>query len=262
MSETSVIDFDDPQLLRYSRQIMLPSLGIEGQAHLHNAHVLLIGLGGLGSPAAMYLAACGVGQLTMVDDDEVELANLQRQILYRSDDLGQGKAETAKQVAMALNPEIQITSIAERLSGASLDKAVADADVVLDATDNFDSRLLINQACVVQSTPLVSAAVIRMEGQVAVFRNQQPEDACYQCLFGDEPIAEEGCAETGILGPVAGVIGCLQATEAIKCLLDIGAPLYNRLLLYNASEVDWQTIELTADPACPICRPICNYRGA
>ncbi len=254
--DASGTDFGDPQLLRYSRQIMLPSLGLEGQARLLDAHVLLIGLGGLGSPVAMYLAACGVGNLTVVDGDKVELLNLQRQILYRSEDLGREKAEAAKQVASDLNPDIKVTAIPERLDNSRLHEMVGQADVVLDATDNFESRLHINKACVEESTPLVSAAVIRMEGQVTVFRNQQPDDVCYQCLFGDDPVVEERCSELGVLGPVAGTVGCVQATEAIKCLLDIGSPLYNRLLLFDAPAAQWQTIELTPDPECPICRPI------
>ncbi len=256
MTQKTGIDLNDPQLLRYNRQLMLPHIGIEGQTRLLQSQVLLIGLGGLGSPAAMYLAACGIGHLVLADDDRIELANLQRQILYRSNDQGQEKAHTAKQVTAALNPEIQVSALNERLSGEPLHEAVAVADIVLDATDNFESRMAINQACVEQTTPLVSAAVIRMEGQITVFHNQQPEDACYQCLFGVDPTPEERCSETGILGPVAGVLGSMQAAEAIKCLLDIGAPLYNRLMVYDALQADWRQIELTADPECPICRPI------
>ena len=243
----------DPQLLRYNRQIVLPAVGIEGQQQLLQSRVLLIGLGGLGSPVAMYLAACGIGQLALADPDHVELANLQRQILYGTSQVGQSKTEAARQVTEDLNPEISVETIPERLQGDLLQDQVAVADLVVDATDNFESRLEINRVCVDLSTPLVSGAVIRMEGQVAAFRNQQEGDACYQCLFGADPVPEEGCSETGVLGPVAGVIASVQAVEAIKCLLDIGTPLYNRLMVYDAEIARWHVMELMADAQCLIC---------
>ncbi len=249
-------ELGDPQLLRYNRQIVLPEIGIEGQQRLLESHVLLIGLGGLGSPLAMYLATCGVGWLTLADSDRVELANLQRQILYGTSSVGRAKTEEARRVVEELNPEIRIDTIAEYLKGDLLREQVQAADLVVDATDNFETRLAINQACVESATPLVSGAVIRMEGQIAVFRNQEEGDACYQCLFGDEPVPEEGCSETGVLGPVAGAVASVQAVEAIKCLLSIGKPLYNRLLLYDAREAQWRVVELIADEACPICGPI------
>ena len=249
-------ELGDPQLLRYNRQIVLPEIGIEGQQRLLESHVLLIGLGGLGSPLAMYLATCGVGRLTLADPDRVELANLQRQILYGTSSVGHAKTEEARRVVEELNPEIRIDTIAEYLKGGLLREQVQAADLVVDATDNFETRLAINQACVESATPLVSGAVIRMEGQVAVFRNREEGDACYQCLFGDEPVPEEGCSETGVLGPVAGVVASVQAVEAVKCLLSIGKPLYNRLLLYDAREAQWRVVELIADEACPICSPI------
>ena len=186
----------DPQLLRYNRQIVLPDIGIEGQQRLLQSHVLLIGLGGLGSPLAMYLATCGVGWLTLADPDRVELANLQRQILYGMSSLGQAKTEEARRVVAELNPEVRVDTVAEYMKGDLLREQAQAADLVVDATDNFETRLAINQACVEQSTPLISGAVIRMEGQVAVFRNRQKGDACYQCLFGAEPVPEEGCSET------------------------------------------------------------------
>lgn len=249
-------ELGDPQLLRYNRQIVLPEIGIEGQQRLLESHVLLIGLGGLGSPLAMYLATCGVGRLVLADPDRVELANLQRQILYGTSSVGHAKTEEARRVVEELNPEIRIDTVAEYLKGDLLREQVQAADLVVDATDNFETRLAINQACVESATPLVSGAVIRMEGQVAVFRNREQGDACYQCLFGDEPVPEEGCSETGVLGPVAGAVASVQAVEAIKCLLSIGKPLYNRLLLYDAREAQWRVVELIADEECPICGPI------
>lgn len=249
-------ELGDPQLLRYNRQIVLPEIGIEGQQRLLESRVLLIGLGGLGSPLAMYLATCGVGRLTLADPDRVELANLQRQILYGTSSVGQAKTEEARRVMEELNPEIRIDTVAEHLKGDLLQEQVQAADLVVDATDNFETRLAINQACVESATPLVSGAVIRMEGQVAVFRNQEERDACYQCLFGDEPVPEGGCSETGVLGPVAGAVASVQAVEVIKCLLSIGKPLYNRLLLYDAREAQWRVVELIADAECPICSHI------
>ena len=256
MGAESGPELGDPQLLRYNRQIVMPAVGIEGQQQLLQSHILLIGLGGLGSPLAMYLAACGVGRLTLADHDSIELANLQRQILYDTSDLGQAKTEVARRVVEGLNPEIRVDTVAEYLKGDLLREPVEAADLVVDATDNFETRLAINQACVESATPLVSGAVIRMEGQVAVFRNRQKGDACYQCLFGAEPVPEEGCSETGVLGPVAGAVASVQAVEAIKCLLSIGNPLYNRLLLYDAMEAQWRMVELVADEQCPICSSI------
>ena len=249
-------ELGDPQLLRYNRQIVLPDIGIEGQQRLLQSHVLLIGLGGLGSPLAMYLATCGVGHLTLADPDHVELANLQRQILYGTSSLGRTKTGEARRVLEELNPEIRVATVAEYLKGDVLWGSVEAADLVVDATDNFETRLAINQACVESATPLVSGAVIRMEGQVAVFRNQQKGDACYQCLFGAEPVPEEGCSETGVLGPVAGAIASVQAVEAIKCLLSLGDPLYNRLLLYDAMAAQWRVVELVADEQCLTCSSI------
>lgn len=249
-------ELGDPQLLRYNRQIVLPDIGIEGQQRLLQSHILLVGLGGLGSPLAMYLASCGVGHLTLADPDRVELANLQRQILYGTSSVGRAKTEEARRVVEELNPEIRIDTVAEYLAGDSLRAQVAAVDMVVDATDNFETRLALNQACVEFSIPLVSGAVIRMEGQVAVFRNRQKEDACYQCLFGTEPVPEEGCSESGVLGPVAGAVASVQAVEAIKCLLSIGNPLYNRLLLYDAMGAQWRVVELVVDEQCPVCRPI------
>lgn len=249
-------ELGDPQLLRYNRQIVLPEIGIEGQQRLLESRVLLIGLGGLGSPLAMYLTTCGVGRLTLADPDRIELANLQRQILYRTSSVGHAKTEEARRVMEELNPEIRIDTVAEYLKGDLLREQVQAADLVVDATDNFETRLAINQACVESATPLISGAVIRMEGQVTVFRNQEEGDACYQCLFGDEPVPEEGCSETGVLGPVAGAVASVQAVETVKCLLSIGKPLYNRLLLYDAREAQWRVVELIADPECPICSHI------
>ncbi len=247
------MDLSDSQLLRYGRQIMLPALGIEGQEQLLASRVLLVGLGGLGSPAAMYLAACGVGHLTLADSDQVELVNLQRQILYDTEDLNKLKTDAAQQALHSLNPEIELQVIPKRLDAEQLEEHVQHVDLVMDTTDNFETRLAINEACVRSGKPLVSGAVIRTEGQLMVFRNRQKGDACYQCLFGNTPVSDVGCAELGILGPVAGVVGSMQAIEAIKCLTDLGTPLYNRLMLYDAALAQWRTIELVADPHCPTC---------
>lgn len=253
MASPQTVELDDDRLLRYSSQVLLPAIGIEGQERLLRSHVLQVGIGGLGSPIAMYLAACGVGRMTLVDPDHVELVNLQRQILYRTSQVGSTKAAAAQENLRELNPDPRIGCIEHKADLAFLREHVRDVDLVIDATDNYPIRSAINQACVEASVPWVFGAVIRMEGQVAVFRNHSPEDACYHCLFGSSPGPEEGCAQTGILGPVAGVIASVQAVEAVKILLGAGAPLYNRLLLYDAAQAAWRDIALQRDPQCPVC---------
>ena len=245
---------NDDQLLRYSRQIMLPSVGIEGQEKLLNARVFIIGMGGLGSPIAMYLASAGIGHLVICDFDEVDLSNLQRQIIHSSPErIGKNKAESAKETLVQLNPEIQVTALTKRLDEPDLFEQVKQADVVIDGTDNFDSRFLLNKVCYKAQTPLVSGAAIRMEGQVIVFANQG-EGPCYHCLYKDD--ADETattCSENGVLSPVVGIIGSIQAVEAMKIIMSVGKPLFSRLLLLDAYTMDWRSLKLPADPQCPVC---------
>ena len=243
---------DDQQLLRYSRQIMLPAIGIEGQERLQEARVLIIGLGGLGSPAAMYLAAAGVGTLVLVDFDKVDLTNLQRQIVHTNARIGEPKVESARETLLALNPETRILTIDHALEGDELSQQVALADAVVDGSDNFATRFALNRACREHRTPLVSGAAIRMEGQVSVFSGQ-PGSPCYHCLYPDEGELDQSCAANGVLAPLVGVIGSIQAVEAIKLLTGAGEPLSGRLLLFDALQMSWRSIKLKPDPACPVC---------
>lgn len=240
---------DDDKLLQYSRQIMLPEIDIGGQQSLLASRVLIIGLGGLGSPAAMYLAAAGVGQLVLVDDDKVELSNLQRQVIHNTSALGQPKTNSAAATLQRLNPDCRLELIGHRLNEQELAEQVAEADAVLDCTDNFATRFAINRACIAQHTPLVSGAAIRWEGQVAVF-NGQP---CYHCLYGESGEPEDNCSTNGVLAPVVGIIGSIQAVEAIKVLTRAGRPLTGRLLLMDALSMEWRSMKLTPDPNCPVC---------
>lgn len=242
----------DPELLRYSRQILLPEFDIAGQERLRQSHALIIGLGGLGSPVAMYLAAAGVGRLTLVDFDTVDLSNLQRQIIHRTADIGRPKVESARDALLALNPLIEVTAIPQALDETELLEQVQQADVVIDACDNLTTRLAINAACVQNGTPLVTGAAIRLEGQVLVW---QPtgEGACYRCLYRDANSPPETCAQTGVLAPVVGIIGSIQATEAIKVLAYLGEPLDGRLLLLDAGRMEWRTMKVRRWPECPTC---------
>lgn len=244
---------DHDALLRYSRQILLPAVGLEGQERLLDSRVLIVGAGGLGSPAALYLAAAGVGHITIADHDEVDLSNLQRQLLHRHQDLGRLKVDSARDSLQALNPDVSVSVINERLAGQRLDEQVSQVDLVVDASDNFTTRFAINAACVRHRVPLVSGAAIRMEGQVAVFRPGQPDSPCYRCLYKEADEPDQTCAANGVLAPVVGVIGSLQALEAIKVLLDLGEPLCGRLLLFDATGLEWRTLRLRKDPACPVC---------
>jgi molybdopterin/thiamine biosynthesis adenylyltransferase len=241
---------NDEQLLRYSRQIMLPNVDVSGQQRLLDSRVLIIGAGGLGSPVAMYLTAAGVGQLTMVDFDEVDLSNLQRQILHGNHDLGRPKVESARDTLAAINPEVVVIAINAKLEGEALLAEVARADVVVDASDNFATRFAVNDACVAARKPLVSGAAIRMEGQVSVFHNERPESPCYRCLYRDEGELSQTCSENGVLAPVVGIIGTIQATEVLKVLLGIGDTLDGRLLLLDALTMEWRSMKLRKDPAC------------
>jgi adenylyltransferase/sulfurtransferase len=242
---------DDAQLLRYSRQIMLPAIAIEGQERLRQSHALIIGLGGLGSPASMFLAAAGVGCLTLVDFDTVDLSNLQRQIVHTTERIGMPKVESARRSLQALNPDVEIRCIARQLEHGELTEQVLKADVVIDCSDNFATRFAVNRACFAVGVPLVAGAAIRWEGQVSVFSGT--EGPCYQCLYPEQGQLEETCSANGILAPVVGMIGSLQATEAIKLLTNAGVPLHGRLLLLDALTMEWRNLKLRADPACPIC---------
>ncbi len=242
----------DDQLLRFSRQILLPSIGIEGQERLLRSKVLIIGLGGLGSPVAMYLATAGIGELILVDFDKVDLSNLQRQIVHTTDKIGQTKVESAKEALLALNPGCRISAIDHKIENEELAAQVLSADLVVDCSDNFATRFAINSACVANRTPLVSGAAIRMEGQVSVFTGQ-PGDPCYHCLYGSDGENSETCAENGILAPIVGIIGSIQATEAIKLLTATGTTLNGKLLLLDAMQMQWRTLKLKQDPECPVC---------
>ncbi len=244
---------NDEQLLRYSRQIMLPQFDIEGQLRLKSARVLIVGVGGLGSPAALYLAAAGVGTLVLGDFDTVELSNLQRQIAHSTHDLGRLKVESAADAIRALNPETRIETVSDPLEGELLAELVAGVDVVVDGCDNFATRSAVNEACVAARKPLVSGAVIRLEGQLAVFRPDLAEQPCYRCLFGDGEEQAQTCSETGVLGPVPGIIGSLQALEVIKLLSGCGEPLNSKLLLFDAARSHWRTLRIPKDPDCPVC---------
>lgn len=245
---------DDAQLLRYSRHILLNEIGVEGQARLLASHALIIGAGGLGSPAALYLAAAGVGRITIADQDSVDLTNLQRQIAHDMNAVGVNKARSAASRMQAMNPDVAVSPLALRLEGEALLNAVAAADVVLDCSDNFATRYAVNAACVAQGRPLVSGSAVRFDGQVSVFDLRQPLAPCYACLFPVE--AETGemrCAEFGVFAPLVGVVGSLQAAEALKLLMGIGQSLSGRLLLFSALEAGWREIRLKRDPHCPVC---------
>lgn len=244
---------NDAQLLRYSRHILLPQIGIEGQQRLLDAHALVIGVGGLGSPVAMYLAASGVGHLTLVDPDTVDLTNLQRQIVHTTEMIGRAKIDSAAKQLKALNPDIEITGIAHRLEGDALLDQVRRADAVIDGSDNFPTRFAVNAACVQAKKPLISAAVTRFEGQVAVFRADQPGSPCYRCLYHESDDPGEPCVQFGVLAPVAGMVGAIQATEAVKVLMRIGEPLAGRLLVMDALTMECRVVRLKKDPQCPVC---------
>lgn len=245
---------NDEQLLRYSRHLLLTELGVEGQARLRAAQVLIVGAGGLGCPAALYLASGGIGRLTIADPDVVDLTNLQRQILYRSESVGALKTESARTALHAVNPEVEVVPIAARLEGEALEHAVAAADVVLDCSDNFATRHAVNRACVRHARPLVSGAAIRFDGQLAVFDPRQPGAPCYACLFPEDAEAEAlRCAVMGVLAPLTGMIGAMQATEAIKLLAGIGQSLAGRLLLVDALHGESRTVRIAKDPHCPVC---------
>jgi len=246
----------DEQLLRYSRHILLDALGIEGQERILAAHALIIGAGGLGSPAALYLASAGIGRITLVDDDTVDFTNLQRQILHTQARVGMAKAESGRQALAAVNPEINIVPMQERLAGAALEALVASADVVLDCTDNFATRHAINRACVHHRKPLVSGAAIRFDGQVSVYDLSRDDSPCYHCLFPEgEDVEEVRCAVMGVFAPLTGIIGTTQAAEALKLVAGIGETLTGRLLLLDSLDMEWRSVKFAKDAGCAVCGP-------
>ncbi|NOQ17173.1 MAG: molybdopterin-synthase adenylyltransferase MoeB [Methyloprofundus sp.] len=243
---------NDNQLLRYSRQIMLPQVDIEGQEKLLNAHILIIGAGGLGAPASLYLAAAGIGALTIYDDDEVDLSNLQRQITHYTSDIGTDKVISTQQTLNKINPDVQVIAVKQRLAGELLEKEVRQANVVLDCSDNFSTRFAINKACVKHKTPLVSGAAIRFEGQVSIFAADD-DCPCYNCLYAENGEELQNCATNGVLSPVTGIIGSIQALEAMKLIIGIGETLAGRLLLLDGLTMDWQSMKLKKNKTCPTC---------
>lgn len=245
---------NDGQLLRYSRHILLDALGIEGQERILRSRVLVLGAGGLGSPAALYLASAGVGTLVLADGDTVDTTNLQRQILHTDARVGQLKALSGQIALAAVNPETRVIPVTERLEGTALEAQVAGADLVLDCSDNFATRHALNLACVRHRKPLVSGAAVRFDGQVSVYDLSRPESPCYYCLFPEgEEVEETRCAVMGVFAPLTGIVGSLQASEALKLLAGIGEALVGRLLLVDALSQTWRTVKFRKDPACPVC---------
>ena len=244
---------NDDELLRYSRHILLQEIGIEGQARIRAGSALIVGAGGLGSPAAMYLASAGVGRLTLADGDAVDLTNLQRQILHHTARIGLNKADSGVATLAALNPEVQLVAVTERLGEGGLRELVAGADVVLDCTDNFATRHAINRACVVHRRPLVSGAAVRFDGQLAVFDLRQDGSSCYACLFPEGDAQDDLCAVMGVFAPLTGIVGAMQAAEALKLLAGVGEPALGRLLLLDALSMDVRTVRFSADARCAVC---------
>jgi adenylyltransferase/sulfurtransferase len=247
---------NDDQLLRYSRHILLPQIGIEGQERFVQSRALVVGAGGLGSPAALYLAAAGVGTIVLCDGDTVDLTNLQRQILHHTSAIGRPKVASGVDSLALINPETRVVALETRLAGAELEAQVAAADVVLDCSDNFATRHAINRACVAHRKPLVSGAAIRFDGQVSVFDLRNPANPCYNCLFPEgQEVDDVRCAVMGVFAPLTGIIGTIQAAEALKLLAPCGQPLSGRLLLLDALGMEWRSIGLAKDPGCAVCAP-------
>lgn len=246
---------NDAELLRYSRHVLLNEIGVAGQQAILDARVLIIGAGGLGSPIALYLAASGVGYLTICDGDHVDSSNLQRQIIHRNDAINQNKAESAAVSLNALNPQVHVTAIAQRLTGDALNQAIAAHDVIIDASDNFATRHAINRACLQFRKPLVSGAAVRFDGQVSVFDMRHTDSPCYHCLYPESNDADEvRCAENGVFSPLVGIIGATQAAEALKLICGAGKTLNGRLLLLDALDMQWRSIHLKRDPGCIVCK--------
>ncbi|QJP07800.1 molybdopterin-synthase adenylyltransferase MoeB [Pseudomonas multiresinivorans] len=243
----------DNELLRYSRQILLPQIDVDGQLRLKESRVLIVGLGGLGAPVALYLAAAGVGELHLADFDTVDLTNLQRQIIHDTDSVGVSKVDSAIARLTAINPDVKLVAHRQALDVDSLDAAVAAVDLVLDCCDNFGTREAVNVACVAAKKPLVSGAAIRLEGQLSVFDSRREESPCYHCLYGHGSEAELTCSEAGVVGPLVGLVGSLQALEALKLLAGFGEPLVGRLLLIDALGSRFRELRVKRDPQCAVC---------
>jgi len=248
---------NDEQLLRYSRHILLPEIGVEGQEKFLASSALIIGAGGLGSPVALYLAAAGLGTITLADGDAVDLTNLQRQILHTTGSIGKPKAASGREALAKINPEVKVAPLQRRLEGEELDRLVAEASVVLDCSDNFATRHAVNRACVRHRRPLVSGAAVRFDGQVSVFDLRDDLSPCYQCLFPENAELEEmRCAVMGIFAPLTGIIGAVQAAEALKLLAGAGDTLKGRLLILDALAMQWRTVKLAKDPSCAVCAKV------
>jgi molybdopterin/thiamine biosynthesis adenylyltransferase len=244
----------DDQLLRYSRHILLDEVGIEGQQRMLDAHALVIGAGGLGSPAALYLASAGVGHITLVDDDAVDLTNLQRQIAHTTARMGMPKVESAAQAMAAINPDVQVRPVCARADAALLDRLVPQATVVLDCCDNYATRQAVNAACVRHGVPLVSGAVIRFDAQISVFDPREPHAPCYACVFAPDAAFEEvRCSTMGVFAPLVGVVGAMQAAEALKLVAGIGTSLAGRMLMLDGRSMEWGTMRMQRAPDCPVC---------
>ena len=245
---------DDEQLLRYSRHILLEEIGTEGQAALLQSHALVIGAGGLGSPALLYLGSAGVGRITVVDHDTVDATNLQRQIAHNLSRVGTPKAESAALSITAINPEVRVRALVQRADAVLLDTLVADADVVLDCSDNFATRQAVNVACVRHRKPLVAGAAIRFDGQISVYDARQPHSPCYACVFPpDQDFDEVRCAVMGVFAPLVGIIGTMQASEALRLLMGVGHSLAGRLQMLDGRAMEWTEIRIARNPACPVC---------
>jgi adenylyltransferase/sulfurtransferase len=246
---------DDLQLTRYSRHILLPEIGIEGQERIGRSRVLMVGVGGLGAPVAIYLASAGVGSLTLCDGDRVDLTNLQRQVIFRADDIGRPKVEAAADAIAALNPEVHVVTVGERVGPSRLERLVADNDIVVDCSDNFLTRHAVNRVCVAQRRPLVSGAGVRFDGQVSVFDLRERSSPCYSCLFAEDTEVEETrCAVMGVFAPIVGIIGTVQAAEVLKLAAAVGESLNGRLLLLDGLSMEWRMVRLKKDPGCSVCR--------
>jgi molybdopterin/thiamine biosynthesis adenylyltransferase len=246
----------DDQLLRYSRHILLDEVGVEGQQKLLQSHALVIGAGGLGSPVVLYLGTAGVGRITLVDHDAVDLTNLQRQIAHSLARVGRPKAESARDAVAAINPDVRVRPLVEKADAQALDALVPDADVVIDCTDNFATRQMINAACVAHRKPLVSGAAIRFDGQVSVFDTRQDGAPCYACVFPpDQALEEAQCATMGVFAPLVGIIGAMQAAEALRLLAGVGSSLAGRLQMLDGRHMEWSEVRVRRDPACRVCGP-------
>jgi molybdopterin/thiamine biosynthesis adenylyltransferase len=245
---------NDNQLLRYSRHILLDEIGIEGQQRLLDAHALVIGAGGLGSPAAMYLASGGVGRITLVDDDDVDLTNLQRQLMHTTARIGRPKAMSGKEALLAINPGVEVTAICERVAGERLQSLVRGATVVLDCSDNFATRHAVNRACFAAGVPLVSGAVIRFDGQLSVYDPRTQASPCYACLFPEDGKFEDAaCSTMGVFAPLVGVVGAMQAAEAMKLIVGAGQSLAGKLLLLDGRSMEWTSIAIARNENCQVC---------